>query len=135
MSRENVEVVRAAHAAFARGDIDQFLALIDPDIEFTSLIVEAETGGAFRGHQGVMRWFEAVSSAFGDFHAEVESVEPLGPQQVIAKLRMSGITEGVEITQSMWQAAVVRSGKLVWWGIFRSEREAVEALEAAGLRE
>jgi ketosteroid isomerase-like protein len=52
MSQENVEVVRSAHAAFARGDLDQFLAVIHPDIEFTSLIVEAEAGGAFRGHEG-----------------------------------------------------------------------------------
>jgi hypothetical protein len=44
---------------------------------------------------------------------------------------MSGVTEGVEVTQTMWQAAVVRDGKLVWWGIFRTEDE---ALEAAGLR-
>ena len=132
MSQENVEVVRSAHVAFARGDLEQFLSLIHPDIEFTSLIVEAETGGAFRGHQGVMRWFHAVSGAFGDFHAEVESVQPLGPHHVIARLHMSGVTEGVEITQTMWQAAVVRSGKLAWWGIFRTEQEAIDAV---GLRE
>jgi ketosteroid isomerase-like protein len=130
MSQENVEVVRSAHGAFARGDLERFLSLIHPDIEFTSLIVEAEAGGAFRGHKGVMRWFQAVSEAFDDFHAEVQSVQALGSKRVIAKLRMSGVTEGVEVTQTMWQAAVVRDGKLVWWGIFRTEDE---ALEAAGL--
>jgi ketosteroid isomerase-like protein len=124
--------VRSAHAAFARGDLEQFLSLIHPEIEFTSLIVEAETGGEFRGHKGVRSWFAAVSSAFGDFHAEVESVQPLGPERVIAKLRMSGVTKGVEVTQTMWQAAIVRGGKLAWWGIFRTEQE---ALEAAALRE
>jgi hypothetical protein len=51
-----------------------------------------------------------VSGAFGDFHAEVESVQALGPQHVTAKLRMSGVTTGVEVTQTMWQAAVVRGG-------------------------
>jgi ketosteroid isomerase-like protein len=128
MSQENVEVVRSAHAAFARGDLEQFLGLVHPDIEFTSLIVEAETGGAFRGHEGVMRWLAAVSGAFGDFHAEVESVQPLGPERVVAKLRMSGLTEGVEVTQTMWQAAIVRGGKLVWWAIVRTEQQALEAV-------
>lgn len=132
MSQENVQLVRAAHTAFARGDLEQFLSFIDPDVEFTSLIVEAEAGGAYRGHEGVMRWANAMSGAFGDFHAEVESAQPLGPQHVIAKLRMSGVTDGVEITQTMWQAAVVRGGKLASWSIFRTEQE---ALEAPGLSE
>jgi ketosteroid isomerase-like protein len=132
MSQQNVEVVRSAHAALARGDLDGFLSLLDPAIEFTSLIVEAEAGGAFRGREGVTRWFQAVSAAFGDFHADLESVQPFGPQHVIVKLRMSGVTEGVQVTQTMWQAAVVRGGRLVSWGSFRTE---ADALEAVGLQE
>jgi ketosteroid isomerase-like protein len=128
MQQENVQVVRSAHAAFARGDLERFLALIHPDVEFTSLVVEAETGRAFRGHAGVRRWSQAVSETFRGFHAEVESAHALDPQRVIAKLRMSGVTRGMEVRQTMWQAAVVRGGKLVWWGIFRTEVEAVEAV-------
>ena len=49
MSQENVNVVRSAHAALARGDLDGFLSLLDPEIEFTSLIVEAEAAAHFEG--------------------------------------------------------------------------------------
>jgi ketosteroid isomerase-like protein len=35
MSRENAEVVRAAPDASSRGDVDAFLAALDPEIEWT----------------------------------------------------------------------------------------------------
>ena len=37
---------------------------------------------------------------------------------------------GVDVAQTMWQAAELREGKLAWWAFFRTEHE---ALEAAGL--
>jgi ketosteroid isomerase-like protein len=51
MSEENVAVLRKGYAAVNRGDIDGFLADVHPDVEFTSLIAEAE-GETFRGHDG-----------------------------------------------------------------------------------
>ena len=37
MSNENVEVIRAAYASYARGDLDSVLELVDPDLEWTYL--------------------------------------------------------------------------------------------------
>jgi hypothetical protein len=45
---------------------------------------------------------------------------------------MTGTLGGVPVEQTMWQASLLRDGKVIWWASFRSERE---ALEAAGLRE
>ena len=59
MSRENVEVMEAVYAAITSDDLDAFLALAHPKIEFRSLIAEAE-GGSFRGHDGVREWWETV---------------------------------------------------------------------------
>ena len=42
MSEENLTVLRKGYAAVNRGDIDGFLATVHPDVEFTSLIAEAE---------------------------------------------------------------------------------------------
>ena len=44
---------------------------------------------------------------------------------------MAGTLGGVPVEQMMWQAVGMRDGKVSWWGVFRTERE---ALEAAGLR-
>ena len=41
---------------------------------------------------------------------------------------MSGVLSGVPLEQPMWQAVKSRAGKITWWGVFRTEREAVEAL-------
>jgi ketosteroid isomerase-like protein len=39
MSQENVELALRADDAFKRGDLDAFLALCDPDLEFHSRLV------------------------------------------------------------------------------------------------
>jgi ketosteroid isomerase-like protein len=57
MSQENVETFRRGYEAVNRGDVDGLLVAIHPDVEFTSLIAEAE-GETFRGHEGVRRWSE-----------------------------------------------------------------------------
>ena len=50
----------------------------------------------------------------------------------VAMLRIQGTLSGIEVVQTMWQAIVLRDGKGVWWGFFRTEDE---ALEAVGLSE
>ena len=44
MSRENVEKVRAGFAAHNRGDLDAWLDLYDPDVEFETLLLGAHQG-------------------------------------------------------------------------------------------
>ncbi len=51
MSQENVEIARRAYDAFSRGDWPAFVGLMAPDVEFESLILEAE-GGTYRGMRG-----------------------------------------------------------------------------------
>jgi ketosteroid isomerase-like protein len=129
VSRENVEVMEAAYAAITRGDLDGFLALAHPGIEFRSLIAEAE-GGTYRGHDGVREWWSTViqSLAVRPGPETIESFRDRG----ITCLRLAGNIEGVEVPQTMWMAWRVRDGLLVWWETFRTEDE---ALEAVGLRE
>jgi ketosteroid isomerase-like protein len=129
MSRENLEVMREAYAAITDDDLDAFLALAHPEIEFRSLIAEAE-GRTYRGHEGVREWWESVIRSLG--------VRP-GPEQIegfrdrgVTRLGLAGQIGGVEVPQTMWMAWRFRDGLLVWWTTFRTERE---ALEAVGLRE
>jgi ketosteroid isomerase-like protein len=132
MSQENAELramADAAYRALNSGDLDSFLALIAEDVEFTSLVAESE-GTTFRGHEGVRAWWETVRGAFQDPRWEVLDVQGSGARGV-TKLRLAGTLAGVELAQTMWQAAKLRDGKLIWWAYFRSEPE---ALEAMGLR-
>jgi len=129
MSQENIETMEAAYAAVDRGDLDGFLALAHPNIEFHSLIAEAE-GRTYRGHDGVREWWDSVirSLAIRPGPEEIESFRDRG----ITRMRIAGTVEGVEVPQIMWIAWRVRDGLLVWWATFRTE---AEALEAVGLSE
>lgn len=133
MSHETVELrvlAEAAYAALNAGDLDGFMALTHEDVEFTSMVAEAE-GTTFRGHAGVRAWWETVAGSFEQVTWEVLELHPTADKGV-AKLRLSGTLGGVEVSQVMWQAGRVRDGKLAWWGFFRTEQE---ALEAVGLSE
>jgi ketosteroid isomerase-like protein len=133
MSPENVELdalADAAYRAINSGDLDALLALLSEDVEFNSLVAEAE-GTTFRGHDGVRAWWETVRGAFQDVGWELLDVRDSGDRAVI-QMRIGGTLSGVPLQQTMWQAVKTREGKVSWWGIFRTERE---ALEAAGLSE
>jgi SnoaL-like domain len=100
--------------------------LVAEDVEFTSMVAEAE-GTTFRGHDGVRAWWDAVRGAFGDVRWELLAVRG-SDERAVTKIRMTGTLGGVPVAQTMWQAARARDGKLRWWGFFRSEAEALEAV-------
>jgi len=131
MAQSNSELRAIAEAVFGAidaGDLDAFLAFTTEDVEFTSLVAEAE-GATFHGHDGVRAWWETVPRAFDQVSWEVLDVRGVGDRAVV-HLRIGGVMSGVPVEQGMWQAVQLRDGKARWWRFFRSERE---ALEAAGL--
>ena len=127
---EQRALAEAGYAALNSGDLEAFMALTAEDIEFTSMVAEAE-GTVFRGHAGVRAWWYTVRGAFEEVHWELLDLRGSGDRGV-AHFRMGGTLGSVPVEQTMWQAVVQRDGKLIWWAFFRSERE---ALEAVGLGE
>lgn len=123
-------VADAAYAAINSGDLDDFIAVVTEDVEFTSLVAEAE-GATFRGHEGVRAWWAMIRGAFQNVHWELVETQGSGNRGV-ARIHIAGTMSGVPLEQTMWQAVEVRDGKACWWALYRSERE---ALEAAGLAE
>jgi ketosteroid isomerase-like protein len=133
MSQETVEVralAEAAYGALNAGDLDRFLALTTEDIEFTSLIAEAE-GTSFRGRDGVRAWWKTVRASVQDARWELLDIQA-ADDRVVIHVHVAGMLGGVPVEQTMWQAAKVRDAKVRWWALFRTERE---ALEAVGLAE
>jgi ketosteroid isomerase-like protein len=122
--------VRAMAEALNAGDLEAFVARTAEDVEFTSLVAEAE-GRTFRGHAGVRAWWETVLGAFHDPHWEVVDAHDAGDRGVL-KSRLTATLADTEVEQTMWMAARIREDKLGWWAFFRTEHE---ALEAVGLSE
>ena len=129
MARASPELQAIADAAFGAinsGDLDAFVAMAAEDVEFTSMVAEAE-GTTFHGHEGVRAWWEAVPGAFEDVRWELLEVRGAGDRGV-THFRMAGLLSGVPVEQTMWQAVKLRDGKLTWWASFRTESEALAAV-------
>jgi ketosteroid isomerase-like protein len=133
MSGDGIKLLHQGLDAFNRRDLDGFLALCDPDVEFVAYLARVEGGEPYRGHDGVRDWWERLLTVFPDFRVEIEQARDLGGR-TIARWRTHG--RGVEsdapMDQTVWQVGEYRHGKAIGWRFFGSEEE---ALEAVGLRE
>jgi ketosteroid isomerase-like protein len=131
MSQENVELLQRAIDAFNRRDIDAFLAVMDPAVEFTPLVVAME--GGYRGHDGIRRWWQDLFGVFPNWSVEVTEVRDRGNLTLATvQARGRGGESGTPVNQAMWQVAEWVNGKGVRVVHHASK---AEALEAAGLRE
>jgi ketosteroid isomerase-like protein len=133
MSQENVERAYRGYDAFNRRDLDSFLGLMDPEVEFTTRFSKMEGAPQYRGHDGIREWWNDLVGIFPDLSFEVLEVRDLGDLLIAAlHTRGHGVDSDTPFEETVWGAGEWRDGKVVWWQTFGSEGE---ALEAAGLRE
>jgi ketosteroid isomerase-like protein len=133
MSRENVELNYRSHDAFNRRDLDAFLALHDPDVEFTPYERAIEGLGPYRGHDGVRDWWQEAFEVLPDFKVGLDEVRDLGDLTLVhGRLRGRGAGSGACFERTYWGLFRWRNQRIVWWHAFRTESE---ALEAVGLSE
>ena len=133
MSQENVERVHRVYDAFNRRDLDAFLGLMDPEVEFTTPLIQMEGDRQYRGHEGVRTWWGDVLGIFPDFSLEALEVRDLGDLVIVAgHSRGHGVDSDAPFDLTYWQAGEWQYGKLIWWQTVGSE---ADAFEAAGLRE
>jgi uncharacterized protein len=84
--QQNLEVVRAVYAAFARGDVEGILARLDPDVSWrTPGGPDLPTGGLRHGISAVREFFPLLLNTFDlaefqprDFLASGDKVVVLG---------------------------------------------------------
>jgi ketosteroid isomerase-like protein len=70
MGLEEVELAHRAHELWSRGELDAFIELCDPKVEFT-VLTGAMEGRSYRGHEGVRKWFASMRQAFERFETQV----------------------------------------------------------------
>jgi ketosteroid isomerase-like protein len=129
MARENVELLHQAIDTFNRRDLDAFLALMDPGVEFTPYERALEGLGPYRGYEGVRTWWEESFAALPDLRAELYEVRALGDVTVArGRLRGTGAESGASFERTLWHVVEWREGKQVWWRAFESEADALEAV-------
>jgi ketosteroid isomerase-like protein len=129
MSRRTAEIAGEAADALAGHDFDRWLSLHSEDCEFVPLIVGVEGGEPYRGHDGCRAFWADIHGAFADWRSDVEDVRDHGDGAVLTlRLRGRGRDSGLPVDRRVWQAFKTRDGKAVWWCIYGSEQEALDAL-------
>jgi ketosteroid isomerase-like protein len=119
---EYTDVSLKAYEAVTKDDLDAFLAVTDENVEFNSLMEDK----TYRGHDGVREWWGNVINALADVPLELADVSDDGDRGFV-KIEVKGGDSA--LPDAIWQAAKVKGGKAVWWGIFTKEKQAVKALK------
>jgi ketosteroid isomerase-like protein len=132
MSEENVKLVRRALDALRRGDVEEMLPHLDPEVELHSAIVGGAEGNIYRGHEGCRRWFVDSFESFEEIRNEWSEFRDLGDRVLaLGHVHARGRESRVELDSAMGWIYTLRRGKLVKAEGFLSRDD---ALEAAGLR-
>jgi ketosteroid isomerase-like protein len=133
VSRENVEVVRRGHDTFNQRDLETYLSLHVPDVDFMPYERAIEGLGPYHGHDGVRQWWRETLEVLPDLKVELHELRDLG-DTVLARGRLSGrgAGSGASFERTYWGLFRCRDERIAWWYPFQTEAEALEAL---GLRE
>jgi ketosteroid isomerase-like protein len=136
MSEENVEaIIHKAHEAFNRRDQEAWVACWAEDCEWRPALERGIEGdeGVFRGHDGLRRWWQAMSEAWKELESEVHEVRAAGEQALaFVTVRGRGRLSDVVIEGQFFELVTVRGGKVL---ASRDFSDRAEALKAAGLSE
>jgi ketosteroid isomerase-like protein len=128
MSHENVENVRRAFEAWLRGDLEEALAGLDPDLVYKPAQEEA-----VQGLDAVRASWERWHASWQEQEVTLEETMDAGDYVIQAILfRGRGRGSGIEVEGRFFQVLTVKDGRTVRWEEFADR---AEAFEAAGLSE
>ena len=134
MSQENVEVVRAAYEAFARGGLDRHMEHFSDDVDYRAIVGAPDDIGPIRGKDTLRALLQDWVDMFDGFRMELLDLIDAGEDTVVALERFGGRAKrsGVETDQTLGDVFTIRDGKIVR---VREYPSLEVALEAVGLRE
>jgi SnoaL-like domain len=101
MSEENVAVVRELISAVNDRDVDRYLANCTESILLETPWAAVE--GAYEGPDAMRRFFSDLGDTLPDFRLEIERLQPVGADRILALLlvsatgRASGISAGADV--------------------------------------
>ena len=83
---------------------------IDPEVEIHSAL----TNAVYRGHEGAGRWMREIDEQFSDWRIELEGVNELQEDLVVASgsISMRGRQSGLDLVQPAGWVVELRDGRL-----------------------
>ena len=132
MSQENVELVRAAFAAWNQDDLDAWLETFHPKVEWHTSGAFPGFDTAYHGHDGIRSFWQQFRADWQEISLDVEEIIDRGEQVIVLfRFRAKG-RDGIQVQRPQAICNTVRDGRVV-----RAENFAGwdRALEAVGLSE
>jgi ketosteroid isomerase-like protein len=129
----NIEVAERMFAAFADRDFDTLVALMDQEVDFLPVTANITTGGVpYRGHDGVMRYFEDVRGVWPELRLFPEEYRDGARDDCVLVLgRVVARGGGMILDRPTGWVFQMREAKIARLRVYGSHEE---ALDAAGLR-
>jgi ketosteroid isomerase-like protein len=131
MSRENVEIVRAALDAINRGDLDAVLKATTPEFEFDFSRAVGPQRGVF-GRDELLGVLSEFDEPWESVRREAEQFIEAGDQVVTPLTSHHRGRDGIELQARIAMVWTIRDGAITQATVYQERQE---ALEAAGLRE
>lgn len=127
MTPEDLDTVRRAYDAFARGDRDALQELLSPDIEWRTT-PDVPFLGNYRGLDQFLAALNEWTEPFDELTTTVEEMIDTGDRVVVRhRMRGRGTDSGVEVDLVLWQVVSVRDGRLATMHDFATREDAMEA--------
>jgi ketosteroid isomerase-like protein len=131
MSEENVEIVRRMYEAFHTGDVESALAYFDPEVRFDASV--RVDGGTGHGREELNAMVAQWVGAWEGWRETIEEIRDLGSQVcVVTTQHGRGRGSGVEVEDRYVVLYEIEGDTISSLTLYAT---AVEALEAAGLRD
>jgi ketosteroid isomerase-like protein len=127
VSEENVELHRHLVEAFNARDIDAFIALCDPSIEFHSTM--GVGGVVYRGHPGMRTWHRDIEDVWGEIRLDDNAFFDLGDHSLVFNVMQGrGSHSGVEVAGPYAQVCKWRDGLVVSQKVYAHREDALKDL-------
>jgi uncharacterized protein len=127
MSPEDLETVRRAYEAFARGDLETLTTFLAPDIEWRTT-PDVPFLGNYVGLDEFLRAMDEWTGAFEEMTTRVEEMIDVGENVIVGhRMRGRGKDSGVEVDLGIFQVVSVRDGQLTRMHDYATREEALEA--------
>jgi ketosteroid isomerase-like protein len=135
MAKTNRDVAREGLAAWSRGDLQEAVQGLHPEIEWHLMfpLPDLESGKwIYRGRDEVLHAWSAFHEGFETLTAEIEEVLWDGPDALVMRTRVRGLGKGsgLEVDRIVFYVMRVRDEMVVLWKGFFESGEALEYAQA-----
>ena len=126
----NVRLHRALNAAFNSHDVDAWIALSDPDVEFETRFAPVGGEATYRGHDGIRRFNRSLQEVWGNqIGVEAEQYFDLGERTLaFYRLRGRGLQSGADVAIEATIVARWSNGLCLQWKSYANRQQALHDL-------